>query len=301
MITISPKLVAELKVLGLVAIIILFSFTTVAPKQMMIAYSQLQLNADTICVLNPEQCDEARQQEFSDAIERGMQEQFAEDYRERTGEDPPTTDELMGSADEEGDLDDEREAEMYNENGIPINEETGDPIPLSEEVRPRDYDTEFASRFLNTTFSRITNVPPTEEETDTVQVDLDEGEEEDNAEIKTTYYEFNPDTEADDVRIYAPPQHTSSTIATFLATNFNSTEITLYDNGRATIYCEGPESFDDNDDIWLFVPHNYTSAAGYRYQNDTIISPTGEQLLSTEYGLHGLEDYTTPSATAQEC
>jgi hypothetical protein len=279
----------------------LFYFTTVTSNQTMTAYSQLQLNADTICVLNPEQCDEARQQEFSDAVQRGIQEQFAEDYRERTGEDPPTTDELMESAEQEGDFDDEREAEMYNENGIPINEETGDPISVDAEVRPRGYDTAFASQFLNSTFSRIINVSPTDEETDTVQVDLDEGEEEDSTEIKTTYYEFNPDNEVDDVRIYAPPQHTASTIAAFLATNLNSTDITLYDNGRATIYCEGPESFDDNDDIWLFVPHNYTAVAGYRYEGGTIISPTGQQLLSTEYGLHGIEDYTTPSAMAQQC
>jgi hypothetical protein len=290
----------EMKVLSLTAIVIILSFAPVSPQQMA-SYAQLQLNADTICVLNPEQCDEARQQEFGDAVERGMQEQFAEDYRERTGEDPPTADELMESAEQEGDLDDVREAEMYNENGIPINEETDDPIPLSAEVRPQDYDTEFAIKFLNETFSKIVNLVPTDEETGTVQVDLDEGEEEDSAEIKTTYYEFNPDNEADDVRIYAPPQHTASTIATFLATNINTTEITLYDNGRATIYCEGPESFDDNDDIWLFVPHNYTTAAGYRYQNDTIISPTGQQLLSTDYFLHGIDDYTTPSARAQEC
>ena len=54
--------------------------------------AQLQLNADTICVLNPEQCDEARQQEFSDTMERAMQEAFEEDYKERTGEQLPTTD-----------------------------------------------------------------------------------------------------------------------------------------------------------------------------------------------------------------
>src|SRR5262245_6025397 len=83
------------------------------------AHAQLQLNADTLCVLNPQQCDEARFQEFSDTMERAMQEAFEEDYEERTGEEVPTVDELMQDVREEGDFDDARLAEEAAENGIP--------------------------------------------------------------------------------------------------------------------------------------------------------------------------------------
>src|SRR5215210_5825830 len=82
MIKISPRLAAELKVICLTAIIILFSSTAVVSQERMTAYAQLQLNADTICVLNPEQCDEARQQEFADSVQRGIEEAQREEYIE---------------------------------------------------------------------------------------------------------------------------------------------------------------------------------------------------------------------------
>lgn len=103
------------KALSLTAVVIVLSFATVSP-QYMASYAQLQLNADTICVLNPEQCDEARQQEFADAVQRGIEEAEREQYVEETGEEPPTVDELMQGVEDEGDFDDARLAVIFEEN-----------------------------------------------------------------------------------------------------------------------------------------------------------------------------------------
>ncbi len=62
-------------------------------------------------------------------------------------------------------------------------------------------------------------------------------------------------------------------MATHIARYLNSTDITLYDNGRARIFCEGALFADESDDTIIYAPHNYTAANGYQYVNDTIIDP----------------------------
>ena len=195
----------------------------------------------------------------------------------------------MQDAEEEGDFDDERERNEMQENGIEINEATGDPFALSAEVRPKGYDTDFAIEFLNQTFSNMLNstVAP---EIETEDVLLDSDDEEDTTR-QIIFYEFNPDSTMDNIRIYTSPDQTVQALATHIATSLNSTDITLYENGRAMIFCEGAESFDEADDTTIYVPHNYTAANGYVYTNGTIMSPTGQELLSTAYGMHGIEDY----------
>ena len=281
---------AEVKVISLTAIIILFSSTAVVPQERMTAYAQLQLNADTICVLNPEQCDEARQQEFSDTMQRAMEEAQREEYIEENGEEPPTTDELMEGVEDEGDFDDARLGEIFEENGIPFNFETGDPIPLEEEVRAWDQDIEFARQLMNETFTPILTATPTEQETETMQVDMDEDEEDSSGEYTITFYEFNPDTEQDDVRIYAPSNFTVQNVADHLARNINDTDILLYDNGRGHVYCDGNDWLSENDDIFLFFGHPYSTANGYVYDqnNYSIVSPTGQNVTHNDQWRNGL-------------
>lgn len=242
---------------------------------------------------------ETTQDEFTRNMEEAMEEVQREQTAELFGgeENVPTVDEFMEGAEQEGDFDDEREREEMQENGIEINEETGEPIALTADVRPKGYDTEFAIEFLNQTFAKILHIEPTEIDTESVLLDSDD-EEETTRQI--IFYQFNPDTEADDVRIFTPEGQTVQSLATHIATSINSTDITLYDNGRAVIFCEGAESFDEVDDTTIYAPHNYTAANGYRYTNSTILSPTGQELLSTAYGMHGIEDYIA-EAEIQQC
>ena len=100
-----------------------------------------------------------------------------EQYIEETGEEPPTVDELMQGVEDEGDFDDARLAVIFEENGIPLDEETGDPIAVEEEVRAWDQDIEFARQLMNETFTPILAATPTEQDTETMQVDRDEDEE----------------------------------------------------------------------------------------------------------------------------
>jgi hypothetical protein len=286
----------ELKILGLTAIVILSSFVTVLPRQVP---ATAQVDADTVCLTNPAMCSYARtlerQQEWSERMEEARNE-VLEEQAEEAGN--PTIDEFMQEVDEEGEFDDEREREEMQENGFEIDEETGDPIALSADVRPKGYDTEFGIEFLNQTFGKILHIEPTEIDTESVLLDTDD---EEGTTRQIIFYEFNPDTEADDVRIYTTEGQTVQALATHIATYINSTDITLYDNGRAVILCEGAESFDEVDDTTIYAPHNYTAANGYRYTNGTIVSPAGQELLSTAYGMHGIDDYMAEAEIQQQC
>lgn len=106
-------------------------------------------------------------------------------------------------------------------------------------MRAWDQDIEFARQLMNETFTPILAATSTEQDTETMQVDRDEDEEDSTGEYTITYYEFNPDIEQDDVRIYAPSNFTVQNVADHLARNINDTDIMLYDNGRGHTYCDG--------------------------------------------------------------
>ncbi|HZA48170.1 MAG TPA: hypothetical protein VE521_04505 [Nitrososphaera sp.] len=168
-------------------------------------------------------------------------------------------------------------------------------MAAAAEVRPKGYDTEFAIQFLHETFAKIVDIEPTNIEEYEEELDPDEGE----VPRQTIYYEFDPDNTDDDVRIYTAQGQTVQGLATHIATHLNSTDITLYDDSRAMIVCEGESLYESFDDTTIYALHNYTADNGYRYTDNTIMSPTGQQLLSTAYGLHGVEDYIAEAETQQ--
>jgi hypothetical protein len=262
-----------------------------------------QVDADTVCLLNPAACgfaqEQERQEEFSQQMEEAIEEAQREETAESFGgeENVPTVDELLDEASQEGDARRALERDQMAENGIEIDEETEQPIAVSAEVRPKGYDPQFAIQFLNQTFTPIMNISPTDVEEYEESVDPDEEEQP----RQTITFEFNPENPDDDIRIYTAQGQTVQGIATHIATNLNSTDITLYGDGRAMIVCEGASLAAQGDDTTIYAPHNYTTANGYVYANGTIISPIGEQLLSTDYGMFGIEDYQTPAEMAQEC
>jgi hypothetical protein len=269
--TTSNSSILAIQVIGLTAIGSLFSFTTVMPQQMMTAYAQLQLNADTICVLNPDQCEEARQQEFADSVQRGIEEIQREEYEERTGEEPPTTDELMESVEQEGEFDDERLANEAADNGIEDMQNMA-----SETIHNGPDEQTIKTELLNATFSNLLKSTQ-EPEIEIIEeaVDMDE----DDIERQVIHYEFAEDTEADDIGIYTLPNETGQSLRTAIMTNGNATEIELFENGRMIIIYEGVESYDEADDTTIYAPHNYTAIAGYIYDNSTIYEPDGTGLF----------------------
>jgi hypothetical protein len=251
-------------------------------------------DADTVCLLNPVMCSFAgeleRQEEFSQRMEEATDEAAQETADEEAGN--PTVDEFLAELEAEGDARRAAEREQMAENGIEIDESTEEPIAAAGAVRPKGFDTEFAIQFLNQTFDPILNLEPTEIDEYEEELDPDEGE----VPRQTITYEFNPETTEDDVRIYTAPDQTAQSLATRIATHLHSTDITLYENGRAMIVCEGASFADDTT---IYAPHNYTAANGYQYVNGTILSPTGQELLSTAYGMHDISDYQAEAETQQ--
>jgi hypothetical protein len=275
------------------------------PAVVVVVYAQV--DADTVfCLFNPAACgfaqEQERQEEFSQQMEEAIEEAQREETAESFGveeENVPTVDELLDEASQEGDARRALEREQMAENGIEVDEETDQPIAVSAEVRPKGHDPQFAIQFLNQTFTPIMNISPTDVEEYEESVDPDEEEEQQPR--QTITFEFNPENPDDDIRIYTVQGQTVQGIATHIATNLNSTDITLYGDGRAMIVCEGASLAAQGDDTTIYAPHNYTTANGYVYANGTIIRPTGEQLLSTDYGMFGIEGYQTPAEMAQEC
>jgi hypothetical protein len=246
---------------------------------------------------------ETSQDEFTRNMEKAMEEVQREETAELFGgeENVPTVDEFMEGAEEEGEFDDEQQKAERQENGIEVNEE-GDPIAASANLRW--YDRAIKTELLNQTFNAMLNsIEEPEIETAEVQTDVGggiEGEEEsDFTERQTIFYEFNPDTAQDDIRIYTTPDQTVQSLADLLHDNLNYVIVELYDNGRAVINCDGELGFDEDDDTRIYAPHPYTPANGYQYVNNTIFDAAGNEIISDQ--TPSFDTFLTPEAEAAQC
>lgn len=285
---------------------ILLSAASITPM-IIVAYGQNDGGISDACLTNPSICGLEgtieRPQEFSQLMEEAMEDVTRERTAELFGgeENVPTVGEFMEGVEEEAEFDDEQQAAEFEENGIEINEETGDPI--SPEAGLRYYDTEPKTTLFNSIFSKILNNATTaapEIEVDEVQIDVDEGEEEDSAERQTIYYEFDPENPDDDIRIYTTPDQTVQSLSNLLTANINFVRVDLYEDSRAVIYCNGESEFDEADDIRIYAPHTYTPANGYRFENGEIYDDKLNMSIHSQRS-PPLDVFTSPEAQASQC